>query len=54
MEKRKLVGADDLGWRFHAYHVSWIVGLTCLFVFLDLWLALLIVGLLGFYFIKYF
>jgi hypothetical protein len=52
MAKRKLVGADDLGWRFHLYHASWVVGITALFVIFDFWIALLIIGVLGAYFVR--
>ncbi len=52
MAKRKQVGADDLGWKFHLYHISWVVGIFSLFVFLDFWLALLILIIIAFYFFR--
>lgn len=50
MAKQNKVGADDLGWQFHAYHVAWVLFITVLFFVFDWWLALLIIGFLGFYF----
>jgi hypothetical protein len=51
MEKQKQAGADNLGVMFHLYHIIWIIALVAIFAFLDLWIALLIVSLLGGYFI---
>lgn len=51
MAKQKQVGADDLGVMFHLYHIIWIIALVAIFAFLDLWIALLIVSLIGGYFV---
>lgn len=51
MAKQNKVGADDLGWKFHLYHILWIISLIAMFAFLDWWLALSIVSLMGFYFV---
>jgi hypothetical protein len=51
MEKQKQVGADDLGWRFHLYHFSWVIGLILLFFIFDWWIAFLILGSLSVYFV---
>ena len=51
MAKQKQVGADDLGWKFHLYHILWVIGVIAMFAFLDWWLALFIVSLIGFYFV---
>lgn len=51
MAKQKNRGADDLGWKFHLYHILWIIGIIAIFAFLDWWLALFIVSLMGFYFV---
>ena len=54
MAKRKQVGADDLGWKFHLYHISWVVGIFSLFVFLDWWLAFIAIFFIAFYFFREF
>lgn len=54
MEKQNKVGADDLGWKFHVYHATWVIGIITLFVFLDWWLALLILSIVSFYFFREF
>lgn len=50
MAKQNKVGADNLGWLFHIYHILWISGFIALFIFLDWWLALITVGVIGVYF----
>lgn len=54
MAKRNKVGADDLGWKFHLYHFAWVTGIVALFVFLDWWLALIILGIISFFFFREF
>jgi predicted CDP-diglyceride synthetase/phosphatidate cytidylyltransferase len=54
MAKRSKIGADDLGWRFHIYHATWVMAIIALFVFLDWWLALIILGLISVYFFREF
>lgn len=51
MAKQNKVGADDLGIKFHLYHIAWVTGIFSLFIFLDWWLALIIISLIGFYFV---
>lgn len=51
MEKQNKVGADELGWLFHVYHTLWAIGIISAFIFLDLWLASIIVAIIGFYFV---
>jgi len=49
MAKRKQVGADNEVW-FHLYHILWVIGLIAMFAFLDWWIALIILGVIGVYF----
>lgn len=49
MAKRNKVGADSEVW-FHLYHILWVIGLIAAFAFLDWWLALIIMGIIGVYF----
>lgn len=49
MEKQNKVGADDLGWKFHLYHASWVIFVISIFVFFDFWLAFIILAVVGFY-----
>lgn len=49
MAKRKQVGADGEIW-FHLYHILWVIGLIAIFAFLDWWIGLIIIGILGVYF----
>ena len=51
MAKQNKVGADDLGWKFHLYHVTWVIFITSIFIFFDWYIALLILSLFGFYFV---
>jgi hypothetical protein len=53
-EKQRQVGANDLGWTFHLYHATWILGLTSLFFLLDFWLFLLVLFLISIHFVKNF
>jgi hypothetical protein len=43
---------NNLGLCFHLYHASWLLFLIALFVFFDFWIALLIIGALGAYFVR--
>lgn len=51
MAKQNKVGANNLGWLFHLYHAVWVIGIVSAFVFLDLWLASIIIAIIGFYFV---
>ena len=51
MAKQNKAGADKEIW-FHLYHILWVIGLIAMFAFLDWWIALLITGILGAYFVK--
>jgi hypothetical protein len=51
MEKQNKVGADDLGWKFHLYHLTWVIGLTSLFFIFNWWIAFLIIGMISVYFV---
>lgn len=51
MEKQKQVGADDLGWKFHLYHFIWVSSIISLFFIFDWWIAFLIIGIIGAYFV---
>ena len=54
MAERRKVGADDLGWKFHAYHASWAAAIISLFVFLPGWVATLVFCLIGIFCAWYF
>jgi hypothetical protein len=54
MEKQNKVGANDLGWRFHLYHLSWIAVVVSLFFIFDWWIAFIIFGIIGVYFFRNF
>lgn len=49
MAKQNKAGADK-EILFHLYHILWVIGLIALFAFLDWWIALIIIGILGVYF----
>lgn len=53
MAKQNKAGADSDVW-FHLYHIIWVIGLIAMFAFLDWWVALIIIGVVGVYFfVKY-
>lgn len=53
MAKQNKAGADTDVW-FHLYHIIWVIGLIAMFAFLDWWVALIIIGIVGVYFfVKY-
>lgn len=50
MEKQNKAGVNNEIW-FHLYHIAWATGIVSLFIFLDWWLAIIIISLMGFYFV---
>jgi hypothetical protein len=50
MAKQNKAGADREIW-FHLYHILWVIGVIALFAFLDWWMAIIIIAILGFYFV---
>lgn len=50
MAKQNKAGADKEIW-FHLYHILWLIGVIAIFAFLDWWMALMIIGIIGGFFV---
>jgi hypothetical protein len=52
MAKQNKAGADQ-EFCFHLYHILWVIGVIALFAFLDWWMALIIIGIVGLFFVRF-